>query len=200
MFCVGLTGGIASGKTTVSQLFEDLGVPVIDTDVISRKLLEPGEAAFNEVLSHFGDDILQPNGSIDRSRLRKLVFSDVNQKVWLERMLHPLIYKRSQDAMAEHSDAHYLLLVVPLLFESAFQPLVDRILVVDCPRQQQIQRLIKRDGIDEKLARKMLAQQLDNAERVARADDIIDNRDESAELAPQVLALHQSYLRQAANR
>jgi len=200
MFSVGLTGGIASGKTTVSNLFAALGVPVVDTDVISRKLLEPEEVAFHQALAHFGEDILLPSGAIDRARLRKIVFSDETQKSWLETMLHPLIYQRSHDAMVEHSRADYVLLVVPLLFESNFQSLVDRILVVDCPIAQQIQRVMKRDGIDESLAQKMLAQQFSNSERVARAHDIIENRDASADLASQVAVLHQSYLRLSANR
>jgi len=200
MFSVGLTGGIASGKTTVSNLFAELGVAVIDTDVISRKLLEPGELAFRQAVAHFGKDILLPNGTINRAGLREIVFSDGKQKFWLETMLHPLIYQRSHNAMLEHSTADYVLLVVPLLFESSFQSLVDRVLVVDCPAEQQILRLMKRDGIDENLAQKMLAQQLGNPERIARAHDIIKNRDDSADLASQVAALHQSYLRLSANR
>jgi len=200
MFSVGLTGGIASGKTTVSNLFEALGVPVIDTDVISRKLLEPGELAYRQACAQFGKGILLPNGAIDRASLRKIVFSDRNQKSWLEAMLHPLIYQRSHDAMVEHSRADYVLLVVPLLFETNFQSLVDRILVVDCPAEQQIRRLIKRDGIDEELAQKILAQQLGNSDRVARAHDIIDNRDDSIDLASQVAVLHQSYLQLSLNR
>ncbi len=200
MFSVGLTGGIASGKTTVSNLFEALDVPVVDTDVISRKLLEPGELACRQVVTHFGKDILLPNGAIDRARLRKIVFSDEKQKSWLEAMLHPLIYQRSHDAMIEHSRADYALLVVPLLFETGFQSLVDRTLVVDCPAEQQIKRLIMRDGIDESLAQKMLAQQLANPDRVARAHDIIENHDDGADLASQVAALHQFYLRLSANR
>jgi dephospho-CoA kinase len=200
VFSVGLTGGIASGKTTVSNLFEALGVPVVDTDVISRKLLEPGEPAFRQAVAHFGKDILLPDGAIDRARLRKIVFSDASQKSWLETMLHPLIYQRSHDAMVEHCGADYVLLVVPLLFESSFQSLVDRILVVDCPAEQQTRRLMKRDGIDASLAKKMLAQQLSNSERVARAHDLIENRDDSADLASQVAALHQSYLQLSANR
>ena len=200
MFSVGLTGGIASGKTTVSNLFEELGVAVVDTDVISRTLLEPGELAFRQAVTHFGQDILLPSGAIDRAGLREIVFSDGKQKFWLETMLHPLIYQRSHDAMLEHSAADYVLLVVPLLFESSFQSLVDRVLVVDCPAEQQIQRLMKRDGIDENLAQKMLAQQLGNPERIARAHDIIENRDDSTDLASQVAALHQSYLQLSANR
>lgn len=194
MFAVGLTGGIASGKTTISNLFAKLEVPVVDTDVISRKLLEPGELAFDQVCAHFGNRIIKPDGEIDRSRLREIVFNSRDEKSWLETMLHPLIFQRSHDAIVAHSATNYVLVVIPLLFETNFQSLVDRILVVDCPAEQQIERLIKRDDIDEALARKMLSQQLTNDERVARAHDIIDNRSPNADLESQVESLHRLYL------
>jgi dephospho-CoA kinase len=200
MFSVGLTGGIASGKTTVSNLFADLGVPIIDTDVISRELLQPGELAYQQVCDHFGSDILEADGEINRAALRKLVFSNPEHKSWLEKMLHPLIYQRTHDAIKQHARAAYVLVVVPLLFESSFQSLADRVLTVDCPAEQQIRRLMKRDNIDEDLARSMLAQQLDNAQRRARAHDIIDNREDDADLQAQVKALHQFYLQLAANQ
>ena len=194
MFSVGLTGGIASGKTTISDLFAKIGVPVVDTDTISRQLLEPGELAFEQVCEHFGDDILDQDGKIDRRRLREIVFSQADEKTWLETMLHPLIFQRSHDAILANAKSEYVLVVVPLLFETNYQSLVDRILVVDCPAEQQIERLMKRDRIDEALARKMLAQQLSNTERVARAHDIIDNRSETADLESQVAALNDFYL------
>lgn len=200
MFSVGLTGGIGSGKTTVSNLFADLGVPVIDTDVISRKLLEPGEPAYHQVRDKFGAGILQDDGRVDRAALREIVFSDRQHKSWLETMLHPLIYHQSHAEIVRHARAAYVLVVVPLLFETNFQSLVDRILVVDCPSEQQIQRLMNRDDIDETLARKMLAQQMSNAQRVARAHDIINNRDDDVDLSAQVSALHQSYLQMTSNR
>jgi dephospho-CoA kinase len=200
MFSVGLTGGIASGKTTVSNLFADLGVPIVDTDVISRKLLQPGELAYRQVCDHFGDDILGTDGEIDRAILRRLVFSNPQHKSWLEKMLHPLIYQRTHDAVKQYSGAAYVLVVVPLLFESSFQSLADRVLAVDCPAEQQIRRLIKRDNIDEDLARSMLAQQLSNAERRARAHDVIDNREDEADLQAQVNSLHRFYLQLAANQ
>jgi dephospho-CoA kinase len=200
MFSVGLTGGIASGKTTISNLFAALGVPIIDTDVISRDLLAPGEQAYHQVCAHFGDEILQANREIDRSALRKIIFSSPQQKSWLETMLHPLIFQRSHDAIVENSRARYVLVVVPLLFETNFQSLVDRILVVDCPSDQQIKRLVKRDNIDETLAHSMLKQQLSNAERLKRAHDVIKNRDDDADLASQVAALHRSYTIMAADK
>ena len=114
-------------------------------------------------------------------------------------MLHPLIYQHSHEAMNEHSDAAYVLLVVPLMFESNFEPLVDRVLVVDCPAEEQIRRLIERDGIDEDLARQMLAQQMGNTERLAKAHEIIENRDDFSDLESQVKRLHESYLRLSEN-
>lgn len=198
MFSVGLTGGIASGKSKISNLFAELGVPVIDTDIISRKLLVPGELAYDQVCAHFGSDILNPDKSIDRAKLRKIVFSKPDEKSWIEAMLHPLIYQRSHEAMLEHARASYVLVVIPLLFETNFQSLVDRILVVDCPAELQVERLVKRDHIDEALARKMMSQQLSNSERLARAHDIIDNRADDIDIGSQVAVLHQTYLQQSA--
>jgi dephospho-CoA kinase len=199
MFTVGLTGGIAAGKTTVSKLFAALGVPIIDTDVISRELLEPGELAYDQVCDHFGDSIRGPDEQIDRAKLREIVFTDPDAKTWLENILHPQVYRRSHEAILEHGKAIYVLVVVPLLFETNFQSLVDRVLVVDCPAEVQIERLLKRDHIDEPLARSMLAQQLSNSERLARAHDIVDNSKNATDLTSQVEALHQLYLQLSAS-
>ena len=197
MFSVGLTGGIASGKTTVSDLFAERQVPIIDTDLISRELLQPGERAFRQVIEHFGDSLLDDGGRIDRALLRRIVFNDRREKSWLEAMLHPLIFQRSHDAMSRHTRAAYVMVVIPLLFETNFQALVDRILVVDCPAEIQIDRLIKRDRIDIELARKMLAQQLSNDERVRRAHDVIHNDSDRSGLERQVQQLHEMYLQLA---
>lgn len=194
MFSVGLTGGIASGKTTISNLFAARGVAIIDTDVISRALLEPGEPAFDQVCQHFGEDILNRDRRVDRARLREIVFSDPLEKRWLETMLHPLIYHRSEVAIRQQTGGAYVLVVVPLLFETNFQSLVDRVLVVDCPAETQIRRLIQRDNIDESLARSMLDQQLSNDERLARAHDVIANRADDSSLEAQVEMLHARYL------
>ncbi len=193
MFAVGLTGGIASGKTTISNLFAQRGVPVIDTDVISRGLLEPGEQAYSQVRAHFGDEVVDADGRIRRARLREIVFGDRREKAWLETMLHPLIYQRSLDTIRRHRRDDYVLVVIPLLFETNFQSLVDRILVVDCPAEVQIERLIARDAIDAGLARQMIAQQLSNDERVARAHDVIDNSRDDADLDAEVERLHRKY-------
>ncbi len=193
MFSVGLTGGIASGKTTVSNLFAARGVPIIDTDVISRALLHPGERAFTQVVDHFGDTILDDGGCIDRAELRRIVFGQPEQKSWLEAMLHPLIFQRCHDAMKREAGAAYVMVVIPLLFETNFQSLVDRILVVDCPAEIQIERLMRRDRISETLARSMLAQQFTNEQRIARAHDLIHNAEPDSDLEDQVDRLHRQY-------
>jgi len=183
----------------ISNLFAELGVPIIDTDVISRQLLEPGELAYDQVCAHFGNSILKKANKIDRARLREVVFTNPAEKSWLETMLHPLIYQRSHEAVLKQSWASYVMVVIPLLFETNFQSLVDRILVVDCPAELQIERVVKRDNIDESLARKMMAQQLSNSQRLARAHDIIDNGSDDSDLRSQVAALHHSYLQRSAS-
>jgi len=195
MLSVGLTGGIASGKTTVSNLFAALGVPVIDTDIISRRLLETGSPAYTSVRDHFGDPILEDENKVDRGRLRELIFSHPDEKRWLENLLHPLIAEECGLEKQRYTTSKYLLIVVPLLFEAGFEGLVERICVVDCPQEVQITRLLKRDGISLPLAKDMLAQQWSNGQRTAAADDIIDNHNAITDLASQITALHQSYLR-----
>ena len=194
MFSVGLTGGIAAGKTTLSNLFGKLGVPVIDTDIISRELLEPGEPGFDQIYQHFGTAIMGADNRIDRTKLRKTIFSSADEKAWLESVLHPLIYRRSHEAILQYAATDYVLLVVPLLFETNFQTLVDRVLAIDCPPEVQLERLMLRDQIDETLAREMIAQQMSNTDRLARAHDIIENSDNTVDLGKQVRALHQLYL------
>ena len=178
----------------ISDLFAARGVAVVDTDVISRGLLEPDQPAYHQVSDYFGPSILDSEHAIDRAKLREIVFSNPAAKSWLEKMLHPLIFQRSLDEIRAHARAEYVLVVIPLLFETNFQALVDRILVVDCPPETQMQRLLKRDRIDETLARTMLAQQFTNQQRLARAHDIIDNRSDESNLKTQVDKHHQQYL------
>lgn len=193
MLVIGLTGGIASGKTTISDEFSSLGITIIDTDIISRALLEPGQTGFQEIVKKLGDSILLENGNIDRRKLRRQVFNDDALKAWLESMLHPLILQSARHQINQCNESPYIILVVPLLFESKFECLVDRVLVVDCARETQLERLITRDNIDKSLAEKMLDQQLSNQDRLSRADDIIQN-DSEQELSLQINNLHQQYL------
>ncbi len=193
MLVIGLTGGIASGKTTISDHFSALNIPVIDTDIISRELLDLHQPGYEKIVEKLGCSILLKDNSINRRKLRQLVFNDTNLKSWLESLLHPLIYQSVQRHINKHSKASYVLVVIPLLFESNFTSLIDRILVVDCLGDTQFKRLMIRDDIDESLASKMLDQQWSNGERLDQADDVIHNND-GDNLETQVQKLHQQYL------
>jgi dephospho-CoA kinase len=179
MLKIGLCGGIASGKSTISRLFESLGVAVIDTDTISHHLMQPGQIAYQKTLDNYGHQILQTDASINRKLLREIVFNDAKQKLWLENMLHPLIRDEAIRLMQLVDSSPYILLVVPLMYETGFDSLVDHVIAIDCPRQVQISRLIERDGINTTLADKILDAQMDNEQRLSRADSIILNDDDS---------------------
>jgi dephospho-CoA kinase len=193
MLKIGLTGGIASGKTRISNLFSQLKTPVIDTDIISREILEPGQPGYLAILNHFGNSIILDHAQIDRRKLRQLVFNDSTEKQWLESVLHPIIFKRAQQLIGRHNKASFIIVVIPLLFETDFNELVDRVLVVDCGADIQIKRLLLRDRIDTALAQKMIDQQWSNQNRINRADDIICNNNDG-DLNDQVMALHRKYL------
>jgi dephospho-CoA kinase len=192
-FRVGLTGGIASGKSLVADEFAALGVPVIDTDIVARQVVEPGEPALAQIAERFGSDVLTADGRLDRRRLRDHVFADAAERKALEAILHPVIRERSLAAAAD-ADGPYQLLVVPLLIETDFRRLVDRILVVDCPESLQLERLLARDGEDPQQARRMMDAQIPRANRLAAADDVIDNSSSRAATRRQVAALHTRYL------
>jgi dephospho-CoA kinase len=199
MLTVGLTGGIGSGKSTVSDLFSNLGVPIIDTDLISHRLLEPDQSGYEKVVTHFGDKLLGKDQQIDRRQLRRVVFNDEAEKLWLEATLHPIIYRQTQQQMEQLKATDYVIVVIPLLFETDFRALLDRILVIDCCPETQIRRLTARDHIDLNLARLMLAQQWTNEARLEQADDVIHNgSDLDIDLDQQVAKLHHKYLLLAA--
>jgi len=190
MLRIGLTGGIASGKSLISDALARRGYPIVDADVISRELMQPGAPGYQACIDHFGQAVLDRQGRIDRAALRRKVFDDPAQRYWLESMLHPLIRARIEKRI-ESLDADLAFIVVPLLFESGFDQLVDLTLTIDCPRQVQLERLLQRDGIDRELANRMLDTQLSNDERLQRADLSIRNDGLLAadELANRVLAL-----------
>ena len=192
-FRVGLTGGIASGQATVADLFAALGVPIIDTDVIAREVVEPGQPALEEIRRAFGDDVIADDGALDRAQMRKLVFSDHEARQQLEAILHPRIGAATIE-QANASAGPYQLVVVPLLTESALQDAMDRILVVDCSEETQLQRLLQRDAESEEQARRILAAQASREERLAIADDVISNDAGLAILESQVAELHKRYL------
>lgn len=176
MLRVGLTGGIASGKSTVSRIFETLGAPVLDTDMIAREIVAPGAPALATIFRVFGADLRRADGSLDRSALRRRVFADASQRRRLEAITHPAIDAVMQQQLAALPDATpYVLLVIPLLLEAGWRNRVDRVLLVDCPETLQIERLMARDGIDAEAAWRMLRNQATREARRQVADDLIEN-------------------------
>lgn len=192
VFTVVLTGGIASGKTSVSDRFRRLGVPVIDTDVIARQLVEPGQPALARIAEIFGSGILDSTGGLDRKKMRGAIFSNPNKKAQLEQVLHPLIGEEVMKRL-EQVSAPYCILVVPLFAESGAYRWVDRVLLVDVSEEQQIRRVMLRDDIGREQAEAILEAQASRAERVALADDVIDNSGPLDELEGKIEALHQKY-------
>jgi dephospho-CoA kinase len=193
-FCVGLTGGIGCGKTAATDMFAELGAGVVDTDVISRELTAAGGAAMKPIAGDFGSEYMLPDGSLDRARMRTLVFSEPDAKRRLEAILHPLIRSTSRERIAA-SRAPYVLLVVPLLLETgSYAELLDRVLVVDCDEARQIERVIARSGLAEQEVRRIMAAQLARAERLARADDVLRNDGDISGLRQQVETLHAQYV------
>jgi dephospho-CoA kinase len=196
---IGLTGGIASGKSFVAAVFTELAVPVIDTDVIARDVVAPGQPGLEAVTREFGPGILTSAGELDRAALRRQVFADDAERHRLEAILHPLIRDRTLAASA-NAGGPYQVLVVPLLFETGFRQLVDRILVVDCPESMQRERLVSRDSEDPERVERIMSAQLGRQERLSGADDIIDNSGPGAQTRGQVEKLHREYLRLAGAR
>ncbi|MEX2124532.1 MAG: dephospho-CoA kinase [Woeseia sp.] len=196
---IGLTGGIASGKSMVADLFAAKGVPVIDTDVIAREVVQPGQQALQDIEREFGRDVLDADGRLDRRRLRELIFADDRKRTALEAILHP----RIRDAAVLQSRAAggaYQIIVVPLLVESPMRQFMDRILVVDCSEESQLNRLLERDTETEQQARRIIAAQASREERLAIADDVVDNDGEKTDAAAQVERLHRLYLDLARKR
>lgn len=196
--CVGLTGGIASGKSTVGRLFEELGVPVIDADQVARDVVAPGTPGLQDVAQHFGADFITDAGELDRRKMREHVFAHPEQRQALEKLLHPRIKQALRD-WRDALTAPYGILMVPIMREGGFDTLVDRIVVVDVSRETQHSRLIARDDINATLADNMLNAQADRASRLAIADDVIDNSGAPEDLPEQVQQLHQRLLALAAD-
>lgn len=193
MLIIGLTGGIASGKTTVSDLFAELGVPVLDADIAAREVVEPGTPGLAQLTAEFGEEILT-DGALDRRRLRDIVFADESARRRLERITHPLIHQRLTSQLREVRDEPYALLVVPLFVPgSALAKLMDRVLVVDVPVEVQRARVVARDGSSIEQADAIIAAQATREQRLAAADDVIVNDADIAQLRPQVERLDAQY-------
>jgi dephospho-CoA kinase len=196
-FRVALTGGIASGKSTVADLFAALGVPVIDTDVIARQVVEQGQPALAQISAMFGPDVLDSEGRLDRRRMRERIFTDPDAKRRLEAILHPAI-RAEMERQSMAAQGPYQVLVIPLLTEGGRRDHVDRVLLVDVPEELQVQRLMMRDGVSHEQAQASLNAQATRAQRLALADDVIRNTGRVDGLREQVAELHGKYLRLAA--
>ncbi|TVU73887.1 MULTISPECIES: dephospho-CoA kinase [Cobetia] len=189
---IGLTGGIGSGKSSVARLFGELGIHWVDADDVAREIVRPGELALGEIIAHFGDEIVDSAGQLNRAALRERIFAAPEQRQWLERCTHPRIRERIEQHLTA-MPGPYRLLVSPLLFESGQDALVSHCLVVDVPEDVQLARTLQRDGVSEAQVRAILAAQLPRATRLAKACDVIDNVGTQTQLREQVIALDARY-------
>ncbi|WP_045405506.1 dephospho-CoA kinase [Vibrio jasicida] len=193
-FVIGLTGGIASGKTTVANLFkQQFKIDVVDADIVAREVVEPGSTGLNAIIEHFGIDIVREDQSLDRVKLREQIFSNPEEKAWLNALLHPMIREKMIEDL-EQVESEYALLVVPLLIENKLDSLCDRVLVVDVEPETQIARTVKRDNVSEDQARAILASQATQAQRLAIANDVVRNNPNDPDLLLQITDLHEKYL------
>jgi dephospho-CoA kinase len=193
---IGLTGGIACGKTTVANLFAALGATIVDTDLLAREVVAPGSALLPQIAAHFGPAILAADGSLDRRELRSRVFADPAERRWLEELTHPAI-RALTDERCNAAPGPYSIVAIPLLVETGAAARFDRVLVVDCEPELQLARLIARDGTTREEAQRMLAAQAPRAARLAVADEVVHNNGDMASLRDQVEKLHRQYVQAA---
>lgn len=191
---IGITGGIGSGKSAVTQRFEQHGITVVDADLAARVIVEPGKPALQAIAEHFGDDILLDNGALDRAALRSRVFLDEDERRWLEQLTHPLIGQEILDQL-DASRSPYTILSSPLLLETSQKGLANCVVVVDVPEEVQLQRAMQRDDNDEAQIRRIMAVQMARADKVERADIVIDNSGSLDDLDRRVEELHGKFLR-----
>ncbi len=193
MFVVGLTGGIGSGKTVASDRFEELGVKVVDADIASRVVVEIGKPALSSIEAKFGSDVILDDGSLNRAKLREIIFKDDEAKSWLESLLHPLIGQHILDEITS-ATSKYVILVSPLLFETTQFQMCNRTLLIDVPKDIQILRTAKRDKVPESQVEKIIASQMDRNQKIRKADDVIVNDGEISDLIAKIDEIHQKYI------
>ncbi|MEH6558978.1 MAG: dephospho-CoA kinase [Oceanicoccus sp.] len=196
MLVVGLTGGIGSGKTAASDHFSHLGIKIVDADIASRVVVEPGKPALEKIAEHFGGAILLADQSLDRAALREKIFTNPDDKKWLETLLHPLIAEEIAHGLAT-AESPYVIFVSPLLIESDQKSLCNRLLVIDVPEQLQLERTTKRDNNDEAQVKRIIASQASRQQRLDLADDVIENTAGLDELLAAVENMHRQYLQLA---
>ena len=189
-----MTGGIASGKTEIANLFTQLGCDIIDTDIIARDLVKIDTPAWQAIVNHFGKAILQTDRNLDRKKLKHLIFNKPREKKWLEELLHPAIRKRVSEDIIQSIKSPYCIIVIPLLVETLPNPNVDRILVIDTDEETQLQRLLKRDNLSMSMAKNIIESQISRQKRLAVADDVIENNISLIELKDVVQKMHNFYL------
>ena len=193
MLIIGLTGGIGCGKTTITDIFKSLGAPIVDADEIAHQLVQPHKEALTSIVKTFGEDILNTDHTLDRNKLRQIIYTDPSQKKILENILHPLIYKEMQQQISTY-DFPYGILSIPLLLETKHQNNVDRILVIDCQEQAQINRVMQRDNLSANEVQQIMQNQCSRSERLGHADDVIENTQGISSLKKRVQQLHAQYL------
>ena len=196
MLIIGLTGGIGSGKSVASDKFKSLGIDVVDADVASRTVVEPGKPALKEIQDHFGSGIITAEGKLDRNKLREIIATDAKERKWLESVLHPKIGEQITKEISE-STSVYTLFVAPLLLETNSQEMCSRVVVVDVPKDVQIQRTAKRDKVSSNQVEQMVAAQMKREKRLEKADDVLLNNGTIEDLEKQVEELHKKYIQMA---
>ena len=190
---LGLTGGIGSGKSAVSAMFEEFGIQVVDADIVAREVVEPGSLGLKKITEHFGDEILTSNGTLDRAKLRAIIFADESQKQWLNNLLHPLI-RETMLSQLKLATSNYVILVAPLLFENGLEAYCNHTLLIDVPVDVQITRTTARDNVSVELAKQIIASQMSRADKKQKAADILDNNRPLIEVKADVQKLHKKYL------
>ncbi|MGI9276874.1 MAG: dephospho-CoA kinase [Endozoicomonas sp.] len=197
-FVIGVTGGIGSGKSAVTDYFASLGIVIVDADQASRVVVQPGRPALTAIAERHGPDIRDQKGALDRRRLREIIFSDESEKLWLEQLLHPLIFRQIEMELSQ-AESDYVVFVSPLMVETSQNDLIDRLLVVDVPVDLQIQRTMKRDNMTREQTEGIIRQQCSRETRLSKADDVVDNSNSLEQLHRQLDTLHQHYLALAAD-
>jgi dephospho-CoA kinase len=192
-YIVGLTGGIGSGKTTVADEFARLGITLVDADVIARDVVKPGSNCLNAIVKQFGEQMLLPDQTLDRAQLRTAIFSDADKKRWLNALMHPAIREQMLKELSE-AESDYCFLVAPLLFENQLEQYVHSSVVVDVPEQVQVSRTTSRDDVSTEQVKNIIKAQISRADRLAKADVVINNNLPWAEVKPQIEQLHAKYM------